>query len=117
MFDYVKYINKMTEEFIASLRYDYVFNNQHEELPDYLNKESEDKFKSIKRYLTNDSDFKNKYFKDSKKEEKIANEFRIVDIDGNATLFIYKDKDNIFNRCDTYIINDFIEESDYEQRG
>jgi len=117
MFDYVKYINKMTEEFIASLRYDYVFNNQHEELPDYLNKESEDKFKSIKRYLTNDSDFKNKYFKDSKKEEKIANEFRIVDIDGNATLFIYKDKDNIFNRCNTYIINDFIEESDYEQRG
>ena len=117
MFDYIKHHNKMTDEFSACLRYDYVFNNQYEEIPDYLNREYEEKYKLIKRYIANDVGFKNKYFENSRREAKLVNEFRIVDIEGNATLFIYKDKDNIFNRCNTYIINEFIEETDYEQKG
>lgn len=117
LFDYIKYNDKMTDEFIWALRYDYVFNNQFEDLPDYLNRESEDKYKSIKRFISNDLEFKDKYFKFAKKGTKIVNEFRIVDIGNNATLFIYKEKDNIFNRCDTYIIDDFLEELDYEQKG
>ncbi|MGB4439934.1 MAG: DUF4080 domain-containing protein [Sedimentibacter sp.] len=117
IFDYIKCADKMTDEFISCLRYDYVFNNQFDELPDYLIKESEEKFKLIKRHISNDVGFKIKYFENTKKEEKIVNGFRIVDIEGNATLFIYKDKDNIFNRCNTYIINDLIEETDYDQKG
>jgi len=117
LFDYIKYNNKMTEEFIWCLRYDYVFNNQFEELPDYLNKEAEDKYKSIKRSLSNDIEFKDIYFKNAGKHDKIVNEFRIVDIENNAVLFIYNDKDNIFNRCRTHIINDFLEERNYEQKG
>lgn len=116
MFDYIKHLNKITDEFSACLRYDYVFNNQYEEIPDYLNREFEEKYKLIKRYIANDVSFKNKYFENSRREEKLVNEFRIVDIEGNATLFVYKEKDNIFNRCNTYIINEFIEETDYEQK-
>lgn len=117
LFDYVKYNNKLTDEFIGCLRYDYVFNNQHEELPDYLFREAEDKYKSIKRLISNNSKFKEMYFNESEKDDKIVNEFRIVNIGSDDVLFIYKDKDNIFNRCTTYIINDFLEEMAYEQKG
>lgn len=117
LFDYIIFNEKMTEDFLFSLRYDYVFNNQFEDLPDYLNKEAENKHKSIKRFISNDLKFKDIYFKDATKEEKIVNDFRIVDIGNNVVLFIYKDKENVFDRCRTYIINEFLEEMDYEQKG
>lgn len=117
LFDYMKHYDKITEEFLWCLRYDYVFNNQFEELPDYLNREAEDKYKSIKRFLSNDLDFKEIYFKNAVKHDKIVNEFRLVDIENKSVLFIYNDKDNIFNRCTTYVINDFLEEMAYEQKG
>ncbi|WP_312815665.1 DUF4080 domain-containing protein [Sedimentibacter sp.] len=115
LFDYIKYNDKLTDEFINYMRYDYVFNNQFEDLPDYLNRNAEDKYKRIKRYLSNDLTFITKYFKESKKSERIANDFRIVDINDKPTLFIYKDKENIFNRCSTHILNDLIGEMNYEQ--
>lgn len=107
----------MTDEFICCLRYDYIFNNQFEELPDYLNKYAEEKYKQLKRYLSNDEEFKELYFNEIKKEVKIINEFRIAEIGIDFVLFIYREKDNIFNRCKTYIINDFIEEKENEQKG
>ncbi len=116
LFDYIKYIDKMTNEFINYMRYDYVFNNQFEDLPDYLNRNAEDKYKAVKRHLSNDSTFLAKYFQEAKNTDKIINDFRIVDISDESTLFIYKDKDNIFNRCNTYIINDLIGEINYEQK-
>ena len=116
MFDYIQSIHEINDEFIDCMKFDYVFNNQHEDIPDYLNRESEDKYRLFKRYIANDENFKYKYFAGSKKDEKIVNDFRIVEIKGNATLFVYKDKNNIFNRCLTYIINDTIEETDYEQK-
>ena len=116
VFDYVKYNNKVTDEFICCLRYDYVFNNQYEELPVYLNKGTEDKYKSAKRFMSNNLKFQEKYFGKERDSRKIINEFRIVDIGNNAVLFIYKDKNNIFNRCRTYTINDFLGEIIYEQK-
>ncbi len=114
LIDYIKYIDRLNEDFVNAMRYDFVFNNQFEDLPDYLNRNAEDKYKLIKRYLANDFNFKSKYFHDIHKNEKIVNDFRIVDINNTATLFIYKDKVNIFNRCVTYNINDLIGEIDYE---
>lgn len=105
--------NKTSDEFIWCLKYDYVFNNQFEDLPDYLDRESEDRYKAVKRYLSNDMLFKEKYFT----EEKIANLFRLVNINNKAVLFIYKDKDNIFNRCETYVVDNYLEEIDNEQKG
>ncbi|MEA5096435.1 MAG: DUF4080 domain-containing protein [Sedimentibacter saalensis] len=116
LYDYVQCLDGINNEFIDCMKYDYVFNNQHEDIPDYLIRESEDKYRLIKRYLANDADFRKTYFAHAKKEEKIVNDFRIVEIGKNATLFIYYDKDNIFNRCLTHVINHAIEEIDYEQK-
>lgn len=116
LYNYMKSSWKITDEFIWSLRYDYVFNNQYEELPDFLDRQSEEKYKIAKRFLSNDIRFKEKYFEDCKKD-KLTNEFRIVDMNNHATLFIYHDKDNIFNRCSTWVIDDLVEEIDYEQKG
>ena len=107
LYDYMEHINKMNDEFIQALKFDYIFNNQYEELPDYLNRESEDKFKSLKRNLVNDIDFKNKYF--SSMEGKVINDFRIIEIGGNIILFVYRDKENTFNRCETYVVNNIEE--------
>jgi hypothetical protein len=107
----------MTDEFVCCLRYDYIFNNQFEDLPDFLNKQAEEKYKPLKRFLSNDDKFKELYFNETDKEIKIVNEFRIAEIGNDSVLFIYKNKDNIFNRCKTYIINDLIEEKENEQNG
>ncbi len=107
LYDYIEYINMKSQQFVNALKFDYIFNNQYEDLPDYLNRESEDKFKNVKRKLSNDIDFKDKYFSSS--EGKVINDFRIVEIGGDITLFIYKDKENIFDRCETYIIKDLKE--------
>jgi hypothetical protein len=103
----VKDMKGIDDEFIQALKFDYIFNNQFEELPDYLDRESEDRFKSLKKGLAHDVDFKNKYFPSS--EEKIVNDFRICQIGGNIILFIYRDRENIFNRCETYVVNDIEE--------
>lgn len=107
LYDYVKDMKGIDDEFIQALKFDYIFNNQFEELPDYLDRESEDRFKSLKKGLAHDVDFKNKYFPSS--EEKIVNDFRICQIGGNIILFIYRDRENIFNRCETYVVNDIEE--------
>jgi radical SAM superfamily enzyme YgiQ (UPF0313 family) len=107
LYDYVKDMKGIDDEFIQALKFDYIFNNQFEELPDYLDRESEDRFKSLKKGLAHDVGFKNKYFPSS--EEKIVNDFRICQIGGNIILFIYRDRENIFNRCETYVVNDIEE--------
>lgn len=104
--DYIIHMDKVDEGFVSALKFDYVFNNQFEELPDYLDRDSEDKFKQLKRQLANDNELKSKFFISN--EGKAVNEFRIVEIGGNVTLFIYRDKENIFNKCETYTINELI---------
>lgn len=117
LYDYIKLSGYFTDEFVSCLRYDYVFNNQFEDLPDYLNKQAEEKYKFIKRQLSNEEKFREMYFKNMNKDTRLSNEFRITDIGNNAVLFVYKDKDNIFNRCETHIINDLTEETKNEQKG
>lgn len=115
MYDYIKYINGADSQFLDCMRYDYVYNNQFEDLPDYLERECEEKYRFIKRSISNDEHFKNTYFPDARKDEKVVNEFRIVEIGEDVILFVYNDKNNIFNRCVTYVINDLIRR-DYEQK-
>jgi hypothetical protein len=105
---------KLTGEFIDKMRYDYVFNNQYEELPKYLNREYEDDFKFIKKKLANDDDFRSEYFRNIDKDEKIINNFRLVKIGEELMIFIFNNKNNIFNRCKTYNINHLIKGYDNE---
>ncbi|HQO71358.1 MAG TPA: DUF4080 domain-containing protein [Sedimentibacter sp.] len=113
LYEYIVHMKRKNDEFVQALKFDYIFNNQYEELTDYLNRETEDKFKSIKRQLANDIEFKNKYFPSMK--GKIINDFRIAEIGGKIVLFVYRDRENIFNRCDTYVVNN-IEEIVYGKR-
>lgn len=112
LYDYVEYSNKVEDEFVSALKFDYIFNNQFEELPDYLDRESEEKFKFLKRRLSNEDDFKNRFF--LSQEGKIINQFRIAEIGENIILFIYRDKNNIFNKCETHIIDDLVRRKEEE---
>ncbi|MBP1927200.1 radical SAM superfamily enzyme YgiQ (UPF0313 family) [Sedimentibacter acidaminivorans] len=114
LYNYIDSIGFLTEDFVNSLRYDYVFNNHQEDLPAFLDKESEEKFKTIKRFIANDEKIREKYFENAGKNDRILNSFRIVEINGDATMFIYKNKKNIFNRCRAYNINYIIEEYNHE---
>lgn len=114
LYKYIESDGNLTDEFISNLRYDYVFNNQHEELPEFLNKGAEDSFKLIKRAIATDEVFRKQYFEYVKKEDKIINNFRLVEINKDATIFIYENKKNIFKRCKTYTINHLIEEYENE---
>lgn len=114
LYNYIDSIGFLTDDFINSLRYDYVFNNHQEELPVFLDRESEEKFKIIKRSIATDVKFREKYFNNAEKNDRITNSFRIVEINGDATMFIYENKKNIFNRCRTYNINYIVEGNKYE---
>lgn len=114
LYNYIDSIGFLTDDFINSLRYDYVFNNHQEELPVFLDRESEEKFKIIKRSIATDVKFREEYFKNAEKNDRIINSFRIVEINGDATMFIYENKKNIFNRCRTYNINYIVEGYKYE---
>lgn len=105
---------KLNDEFAINMRYDYIFNNQYEELPMYLDRNSEEMYRLIKRKLSNDMSFRNEFFSESKKEDKIINDFRLVKIGEEATIFIYNNKNNIFNRCKTISINHIIKELENE---
>lgn len=105
LYKYMEHKDKLTDQFISLLRYDFVYNNQKEEIPVFLNRIAEEKFRIQKRSLATDEKFREKYFKHINKEAKILNDFRLVDIGGNATIFIYDNKDNVFKRCKTYKLN------------
>jgi len=115
LYNYMKYKGFASKEFISCLRYDYVFNNQQEELPIFLDKSSEDKFRLIKRNVAMDINFREKYFEDAVKSDRIINNFRVVEINNEANLFIYENKKNIFKRCRTYNINYIIKEYENEK--
>ncbi|MFO7887092.1 MAG: radical SAM protein [Eubacteriales bacterium] len=72
---------------------DYVGNNKNLELPTYLDKNREEKYKKYKRKISRDEFFINKYFKNiyTKYNKRIINEFRIVDVENKPTLFTYED--------------------------
>jgi radical SAM superfamily enzyme YgiQ (UPF0313 family) len=114
LYRYINCEGKVTDEFIGNLRYDYVYNNQQEELPVFLCKDSEEKFRKIKRFIASDDLFKEKYFKSASSDDKIINRFRLVEINNNATIFVYDNNKNIFNRCKTYNINHLIEGYEHE---
>lgn len=114
LYNYIDSIGFLTDNFINSLRYDYVFNNHQEDLPVFLDREAEEKFKTIRRSIAIDEKFREKYFKNAEKKDRILNSFRIVEINGDATIFIYENKKNIFNRCRTYNINYLVEGYKYE---
>lgn len=111
----MKYTNRLTEDFKNALLYDFVYNNGREDLINIFDKNSEEGLRNLKRVLAKDDTFRNKYFSHVDSNYKIINEFRIVKIGSDIVLYIYNDKNNIFNRCKTYVINDMISLEEMEK--
>lgn len=105
-------INKLilTKEFMDNLMYDFISSNEKEELISIFDKNKEESLREIKRVISKNEEFRKKYFNIQDVNYRIINDFRLVDISGDIILFVYKNKDNIFERCKTYKINDFLSE-------
>lgn len=113
-YEFIDYEKKLNNEFISKIKYDYVFNNPNEELLSIFNKETEEDYRKLKHYIIKNDTYIKKYFSDIKADnlKKIINIFRIIRIDKSVCLFIYKNKNNIYDRCNVYVINDIVEEYD-----
>ncbi|MFW5891748.1 MAG: DUF4080 domain-containing protein, partial [bacterium] len=85
------------------LTLDYVKSNKNIDLPKYLNKDREDKYKSYKKTVSRNEIFISKYFQNiyERLNGKIINQFRIVEINEKPNLFVYEE-----DRCLIYNIQE-----------
>ncbi len=111
-YEFIDCEKKLNNEFISKIKYDYVFNNPNEELLSIFNKETEEDYRKLKHYIIKNDIYIKKYFSNIEADnlKKIINIFRIIRIDKSVYLFIYKNKNNIYDRCNVYDINDIVEE-------
>lgn len=108
IYNFATYKEIMTNKLKDNLLYDFVSSNEKEELLSIFDKNSEEGLRDIKRIIAKDEWFRKEYFQIEDNTYKIINDFRLVNISGDMVLFIYKSKNNIFERCKTYKINDLI---------
>ncbi len=104
LFEFSEFKGFCNDEFSSKLLYDFVFNNEKEELLNIFDKNLEDDFRLIKRALAKDSDFRYKYLGLEDDKYRALNNFRIIMINDIITLFVFKDKTNVFARCKSYDI-------------
>lgn len=98
----------LTQEFKDKLLYDFVCCNEKEELLNIFDKNSEEKLRAVKKVLAKNNYFRKTYFDVDDNSYRIINDFRIIEIRNKIILFAYKNKNNIFERCNTYDITDDI---------
>ncbi len=114
-YDFAHYKGIITDELMDKLRYDFVSSNEKEELLNIFDKDKEESLREIKKFIAKNEEFRRKYFDIEDLNYRIINDFRLVNISGDIILFVYKDKKNIFERCKTYKINEFIESIYHEE--
>jgi len=104
LFEFSKKYDYIDCGYLDNFIVDYVKNNKNLELPHYLNKNREDRYKKHKINIIQNKYFLNKYLKNiyENKNRKIINEFRIVEVSKKATLFVYEEE------CKIYNINDYL---------
>lgn len=113
IYDFAKNKGILTNEFMDSLLYDFVSSNEKEELLNIFDKINEESLRELKKVIAKNEEFRVKYFGIQDMNYRIINDFRLVRIADDITLFVYKDKENIFERCKSYRINEFLESIDY----
>ena len=109
IYNFAKDKGILTEVFKINLLYDFVSCNEREELISIFDKSLEENLRDIKRVVAKNEWFRKEYFNIEDNTYKIINDFRLVNISGDIILFVYKSKNNIFERCKTYKINDVID--------
>src|SRR6056297_3112086 len=100
LFEFSKKYDYIDCGYLDNFIVDYVKNNKNLELPHYLNKNREDRYKKHKINIIQNKYFLNKYLKNiyENKNRKIINEFRIVEVSKKATLFVYEEELKIYNK-------------------
>lgn len=122
IYNFAKDKEILSDKLMDNLLYDYVSCNEKEELISIFDKNLEEKLRDVKRTIAKDEWFRKEFFNIDDTNvcktnaHKIINDFRLVNISGDIILFIYKSKDNIFERCKTYKINNLINKI-YDREG
>ncbi len=127
IYSFAKEKEILSDKFMDNLLYDFVSCNEKEELISIFDKNLEENLRDVKRTIAKDEWFRKEYFNiddtnvcktnaGKTNVHKIINDFRLVNISGDIILFIYKSKDNIFERCKTYKINNLINKI-YDREG
>lgn len=109
LYNFMNEYSYITNDFVNCLLFDFVSCNQREELICVFNKSLEEDLKLLKREIAKDTEFRRKYFKITDDKVRILNNFRIIRINNKIILFVYKDKDNVFERCKTYDITNLVD--------
>ncbi len=127
IYNFAKEKEILSYKLMDNLLYDFVSCNEKEELISIFDKNLEENLRDVKRTIAKDEWFRKEYFNiddtnvcktnaGKTNVHKIINDFRLVNISGDIILFIYKSKDNIFERCKTYKINNLINKI-YDREG
>ncbi len=127
IYNFAKDKEILSDKLMDNLLYDFVSCNEKEELISIFDKNLEENLRDVKRTIAKDEWFRKEYFNIDDTNvcktntvkinaHKIINDFRLVNISGDIILFIYKSKDNIFERCKTYKINNLINKI-YDREG
>lgn len=127
IYNFAKDKEILSDKLMDNLLYDFVSCNEKEELISIFDKNLEENLRDVKRTIAKDEWFRKEYFNiddtnvcktnaGKTNVHKIINDFRLVNISGDIILFIYKSKDNIFERCKTYKINNLINKI-YDREG
>lgn len=127
IYNFAKEKEILSDKLMDNLLYDFVSCNEKEELISIFDKNLEENLRDVKRTIAKDEWFRKEYFNiddtnvcktnaGKTNVHKIINDFRLVNISGDIILFIYKSKDNIFERCKTYKINNLINKI-YDREG
>lgn len=127
IYNFAKEKEILSDKLMDNLLYDFVSCNEKEELISIFDKNLEENLRDVKRTIAKDEWFRKEYFNIDDTNvcktntvkinaHKIINDFRLVNISGDIILFIYKSKDNIFERCKTYKINNLINKI-YDREG
>jgi radical SAM superfamily enzyme YgiQ (UPF0313 family) len=107
----------LTSEFMDNLLYDFVSSNEKEEILHIFDKAKEESLRDVKKSIAKNEEFRKKYFDIEDMNYRIINEFRLVSISEDIILFVYKNKENIFERCKTYRVNEFLKDVYYKEEN
>ncbi len=117
IYNFAKNKGILTSEFMDNLLYDFVSCNEKEELLYIFDKDKEESLRDTKKIIAKNEEFRKKYFDIEDMNYRIINDFRLVNISGDIILFVYKNKENIFERCKTYKINEFLKPIYYKEEN
>jgi hypothetical protein len=103
-------MEKYNKDLSKELLDDFIYSNKNQEIPKYLYSEEEKGFMYLKHLILKRRELLEDCFKYLKKipNKKMLNEFRVLRIEDKWYVYVYGNKDNIFERCKKIDISEYI---------